>query len=193
MVTRLAHGAGIDHERSPDPGHHLLVGVSDDHDVGVDVGDPLEFGRLRQDVLGVRGARAGVGHQQPLGADGQLDARGLLGEPRHERRVDTLRRSGPRPVRSEEADVVIAEHAPSTTVTQQRDRFVAEAELLDHITGAQQFVDIAHALQCCRQSGGIAVDVGDDADAHQCAPSPDPGLTGQATERTVDVTIRRAQ
>ena len=74
--------------------------------------------------------------------------------------------AGANAVRAEEAEVVVAEHAARLALAQHRDRLVAEPVLLDHVAGAQQLVDVTHERERGRETGRVAMDVGNDADPH---------------------------
>ena len=76
-------------------------------------------------------------------------------------------------LRPEEDALVVAEHVARATFAQHVDDVVAEAVLVDRVAGAEQLVDVAHAVEGETQGLGVAVDVGDDAEAHALTlPSP---------------------
>ena len=68
---------------------------------------------------------------------------------------------------SQQDVLVVAEDVARATLAEHSHDLVREAKLVHGVAGAEQFVDVAHAVERDTQSLVIAVDVGDDADLHR--------------------------
>ena len=73
-------------------------------------------------------------------------------------------------MRRQHPEVVVAEYALGIAVTEDLDGLIAEAELLDHDSGAQQLVDRAHPFQRQSEPAGVAMNVGHNPDPHSGTP-----------------------
>ena len=68
---------------------------------------------------------------------------------------------------AEQDVLVVAEDVAGAAFAEEGHDFVREAELVDGVAGAEEFVDVAHAVEGDAQCFMVAVDVGDDADLHR--------------------------
>ncbi len=61
---------------------------------------------------------------------------------------------------------MVAEDVAGVALAEELHHLVGESELVDGVAGAEELVDVAHAVEGDPEGGVVAVDVGDDADAH---------------------------